>query len=79
MSVVALGLNHTTAPLDVRGRFAFPGDQLVPTLRSLRGRLPDSCEAALVSTCNRTELYVAADPAAAVSYTHLTLPTNREV
>ena len=29
MSVVALGLNHTTAPLDVRGRFAFPGDQLV--------------------------------------------------
>ena len=48
MSVVALGLNHTTAPLDVRGRFAFPGDQLVPTLRSLRGRLPDSCEAALV-------------------------------
>ena len=69
MSVVALGLNHTTAPLDVRGRFAFPGDQLVPTLRSLRGRLPDSCEAALVSTCNRTELYVGTGDASAQALT----------
>lgn len=58
MNVVALGLNHQTAPLDLRGRFAFPGDQLVPTLRAFSGRLQRACEVAIVSTCNRTELYV---------------------
>jgi len=58
MSVIALGLNHTTAPLDVRGRFAFPGEQLVPTLRAFSGRLQRAAEVAIVSTCNRTELYV---------------------
>lgn len=58
MSVIALGLNHTTAPLDVRGRFAFPGDQLVPTLRAFSGSLQRAAEVAIVSTCNRTELYV---------------------
>jgi len=58
MSVIALGLNHTTAPLDVRGRFAFPGDKLVPTLRDFSGRLHRAAEVAIVSTCNRTELYV---------------------
>jgi glutamyl-tRNA reductase len=61
MSVFALGLNHTTAPLDLRGRLAFAPDQLSPVLRSLRQRLEAAtAEAALVSTCNRTELYVAA-------------------
>ena len=58
MSVVALGLNHTTAPLDVRGRFAFPADKLVLTLRAFRGRVQRAAEVAIVSTCNRTELYV---------------------
>ncbi len=66
MSVFALGLNHTTAPLDLRGRFAFAPDQLPPVLRAFRERLPRAApEAALVSTCNRTELYVAADPRSA--------------
>ena len=68
MSVWALGLNHTTAPLDLRGRFAFALDQLAPTLQSLRssfasGRHP-AVEAAIISTCNRTEIYCAADHAA---------------
>lgn len=62
MSVFALGLNHTTAPLDLRGRFAFAPDQMPQALRGLRERLQRELpEAALVSTCNRTELYVAAD------------------
>jgi glutamyl-tRNA reductase len=62
MSVFALGLNHTTAPLDLRGRLAFAPEQVSPALRSLRSRLDRAApEAALVSTCNRTELYVAAD------------------
>ncbi len=66
MSVLALGLNHTTAPLDLRGRLAFGPERLVPALHGLRERLQRAVpEAALVSTCNRTELYVAA-PAHAV-------------
>ena len=66
MSVFALGLNHTTAPLDLRGRLAFAPDQLSPVLKALRERLQGTApEAALVSTCNRTELYVAAEAAAA--------------
>jgi glutamyl-tRNA reductase len=61
MSVFTLGLNHATAPIDLRGRFAFSSEQLAPTLRAFRQRLQRSPEAALVSTCNRTELYVGAD------------------
>ncbi len=65
MSVLALGLNHTTAPLDLRGRLAFAPESIAPALRALRQRLIGAePEAALLSTCNRTELYVAADPAA---------------
>src|SRR5689334_6933293 len=63
MSVLALGLNHATAPLDVRGRFAFSPEQLAPALRAFRGRMGRAPEVALVSTCNRTELYVADEPA----------------
>ena len=60
MSVIALGLNHTTAPLDLRGKVAFGPDQVAPALQALRSRLSHaSTEAALVSTCNRTELYLA--------------------
>jgi glutamyl-tRNA reductase len=62
MSVFTLGLNHTTAPLDLRGRFAFAPEQLAPTLRGLRERLERVSEVAIVSTCNRTEVYVGADP-----------------
>ncbi len=64
MSVFALGLNHTTAPLDLRGRLAFAPEQLTPALRAFRERLQLAMpEAALVSTCNRTELYVAGNAA----------------
>jgi glutamyl-tRNA reductase len=62
MAVWALGINHTTAPLDLRGRFAFAVDQIGPTLQSLRenfGRSGRSPEAAILSTCNRTEIYCA--------------------
>ena len=61
MSVWALGLNHHTAPLDLRGRFAFALDQVEPTLRGLRSSLARQPEATLLSTCNRTEIYCAAD------------------
>ena len=57
MAVWALGINHTTAPLDLRGRFAFALDQVGPTLSGLRQSLARQPEAALISTCNRTEIY----------------------
>jgi len=62
MSVIALGLNHSTAPLDLRGRFAFAPEQLSMALHGFRERIRphDRPEAALLSTCNRTELYFAA-------------------
>ena len=57
MSLYALGLNHSTAPLDVRERVAFAPDALGHALRDLLAR-PTVREAAILSTCNRTELYV---------------------
>lgn len=68
MTVFALGLNHNSAPLDLRGRFAFTLEQLAPTLLGFRARVQErtpgrdagpTAEAAILSTCNRTELYVA--------------------
>ncbi|MEI8171708.1 MAG: glutamyl-tRNA reductase, partial [Rhodoferax sp.] len=61
MAVWALGINHTTAPLDLRGRFAFAVDQIEPTLRGLRESLSRQPEAAIISTCNRTEIYCAGE------------------
>ena len=61
MPVWALGLNHNTAPLDLRGRFAYALDQVEPTLRGLRASLARQSEAALLSTCNRTEIYCAGE------------------
>ena len=61
MAVWALGINHTTAPLDLRGRFAFAVDQVEPTLRGLRASFSRQPEATLVSTCNRTEIYCAGE------------------
>lgn len=61
MAVWTLGINHTTAPLDLRGRFAFALDQIEPNLRGLRQSLSRMPEAAIVSTCNRTEIYCAGE------------------
>ncbi len=61
MAVWALGINHTTAPLDLRGRFAFSLDQIKPTLHALRQSLSRPPEAAIISTCNRTEIYCAGE------------------
>lgn len=64
MAVWALGINHTTAPLDMRGRFAFAMDQIAPQLHGLRQSMARPPEAAIVSTCNRTEIYCAGDETA---------------
>ena len=57
MAVWALGLNHNTAPLDLRGRFAFAVDQMGPSLTTLRNSFTGNSEVAILSTCNRTEIY----------------------
>ena len=59
MAVWALGINHTSAPVDLRGRFAFALDQIGSTLCGLREAVIQHPEAAILSTCNRTEIYCA--------------------
>jgi glutamyl-tRNA reductase len=54
--LITLGLNHKTAPVELRERLAFTPQTLPEALGSL-SRLPGVTEAAILSTCNRTELY----------------------
>jgi glutamyl-tRNA reductase len=61
MAVWTLGLNHRTAPIDLRERFAFASDQLVLSLQGLRRSFETHKEVAILSTCNRTEVYCAGD------------------
>ncbi len=56
MTLLAVGLNHKTAPVDIRERIAFGPDILAGALRSL-AEDPVLSEAAILSTCNRTEIY----------------------
>ena len=56
MSLLALGINHQTAPVDLRERVAFDSGMLAPALAALHA-LPQVREVALLSTCNRTELW----------------------
>jgi len=53
-----LGVNHRTASLELREKLAFSNAQLEAALIQFREKFPD-CEAVLLSTCNRVELYVA--------------------
>ena len=56
MQIFAFGINHQTAPLDIREQVAFPADRLEPALQDLAGHKAVR-EAAILSTCNRTEIY----------------------
>ncbi|MCG8429226.1 MAG: glutamyl-tRNA reductase [Chromatiales bacterium] len=58
MSLVTVGLNHKTAPVDIRERITFGPDIIVGALRSLSEQ-PGVDEAVILSTCNRTEIYCA--------------------
>ena len=60
MHIWTVGLNHRSATLDLRERFAFGPEQLSESLSNLRSHLGSSSEVAILSTCNRTELYGAA-------------------
>ena len=68
MELFTFGLNHQTAPLQVRERVVFHAENLVQALRDLVDRRRVK-EAAIVSTCNRTEVYCnTEEPQVAVSW-----------
>ena len=68
MQLYAIGLNHQTAPLNVREQVVFHAERLVQALNDLVARRRVQ-EAAIVSTCNRTEIYCHADdPRAAIDW-----------
>jgi glutamyl-tRNA reductase len=63
VDVLTFGLNHVSAPVAVRERVSMPLDLLKPALDGLRSAFGSSVrEAAILSTCNRTEIYCAAEP-----------------
>ncbi len=68
MSIFCIGLNHKTAPVEIRERLAFAESQLPEQLEQI-GELPAVAEVVILSTCNRVEIYGAAveSPAAALS------------
>ncbi len=57
MSVLAIGLNHQTAPLKIREQFAWASDQIKNHLGDFRSQFGEKSEATVLSTCNRTEIY----------------------
>ncbi len=57
MHLIILGLNHTTAPLDVRERLFIAEERQGDLLEALKRH--GALEAAIISTCNRTEIYMA--------------------
>jgi glutamyl-tRNA reductase len=66
MQLLAVGLNHTTAPVSLREKVAFPADQIGQAVAAARAwfgtnlSVAKPSEAAILSTCNRTEIYAAA-------------------
>ena len=59
MQLYVIGVNHTTAPIQIRENVAFNSELLGSALRELTSH--DASEAAILSTCNRTELYCSAE------------------
>lgn len=60
MTLLALGINHKTAPVDIRERVAFTPEKLPVALCELHA-MNNVTEVAILSTCNRTELYCGVD------------------
>jgi len=62
MAILAYGVNYRTAPIDVRERVAFSEDALPGALADAISAIDSVSEAAIISTCNRTELILSLDP-----------------
>ncbi|MEW9899627.1 glutamyl-tRNA reductase [Chitinivorax sp. PXF-14] len=79
MHLFAFGLNHHTAPLAMREKVAFPAETMGTALHDLLS-CSKAAEAAIVSTCNRTEIYCnTQDPSAVIEWlaTYHQLPVNK--
>lgn len=60
MHVVVVGMNYRTAPVEIREKFALPESQWADAVKHLR-QIKSVLECVIVSTCNRTEMYVVVD------------------
>lgn len=60
MTLIAFGINHKTAPIELREKIAFSPDAIVQALASLRQET-GATESVILSTCNRTEIYAQLD------------------
>ncbi len=60
MTLQIIGLNHNTAPIELREQVVFSGDEIVRALKSVVS-LPGIEEVIILSTCNRTEFYIIAE------------------
>ena len=57
MAVIVVGVSHHGAPLEIRERLAYSASEMRPLLERVRSEI-GAREAVLLSTCNRTELYL---------------------
>lgn len=62
MTILALGINHATAPVELREKVAFAPEQLVNALQQLIAATGYS-DVVILSTCNRTEIYCSGNQA----------------
>ncbi len=58
MKIIVVGLNHKTAPIEIREKLAFDSTEIAEALRQLKNKFCES-EFVLLSTCNRIEIYCA--------------------
>ena len=70
MNVVVIGLSHRTSPVELRERFAFADEKIPGALAALRATGIAS-EAAILSTCNRVEIYAATKLAPEAAFAEL--------
>jgi glutamyl-tRNA reductase len=72
MNLFCFGLSHQTATVDIRERFAIPDTALADSVQRLK-QLAGVNEGVVLSTCNRTEVYVASDSASIEAASFLSL------
>ena len=70
MTLIAFGINHKTAPIELREKIAFSPDAIVQALASLRQET-GATESVILSTCNRTEVYAQLEDEQTNEYCHL--------
>ena len=78
MGILAFGINHKSASVDLRGRIAFAPEIVVQVLQDARSILHVQ-EIALLSTCNRTEVYLFGDASDIQLLTWLSMTKGVEI